>query len=412
MTRDAALPDRSDDAYLAFQMTAKGGGLLFNNTSNNNTNPTAATTSNNNSNSSSNSSNSNSNSNSSKIIINNNNDNNVNFEASTSQGSRAEAKRFICNDEGRALPIIMAGIYKGGSTTFWLDLLPALWNVSAEGAAIADCPYNPLHLCKEPNWFGRPESKYSFDTLWGRCTDDPPGVIMDFSTGTFYAFSAPARVKMVYKQKYQEVIFAWGFREPVNRTVSDYYYASRLQPNKTWANVSFPDHAQKILRTWSQTLHGSCENQSCLMGRGREGLLSAKSSFYYRYLRKWLDEGFRASQMVIYPGNLYMKHRDKLETNPVLQALRARVGQSTFNLSRAWRNGRAANKGSRAHVFPENATLVNEAKARLEEEIFAAENKKLFQLLAEEVGNGMTLVGYTGKANDVEAVEKWMTSDW
>jgi len=381
-------PDQSDDARPAFGTTAKGGGL------------TAATTSNSN--------------NINSIDSNNNkNDNDNNSKASPSSDSSAQTKRFICTDQGLVLPIILAGVYKGGSTTFWLDLQPALWNVSPAGSAIAHCTRDPSQLCKEPNFFGRGGDNYSFDLLWGRCTDAQPGVVMDFSTGSLYAPWAPARVKMVYKQKYQEVIFAWGFREPVNRTISQYYYIARDRPKETWVNVSFPDQAQKILRSWWERFGGSCEKQTCLGTRGNnEGLFWIQSSLYYRHLRMWLDEGFRASQMVIYPGNLYMKHRDNLKTNPVLEALRARIGHSTFNVTHPWQQGSAANEGSRKHVFPENATLVDAAKSRLEKEIFAAENKKLFQLLAEEVGNGMTLVGYTGKANDVEAVEKWMTSDW
>mmetsp|Transcript_48227 Transcript_48227/g.103289 ORF Transcript_48227/g.103289 Transcript_48227/m.103289 type:complete len:263 (-) Transcript_48227:141-929(-) len=254
------------------------------------------------------------------------------------------------------------------------------------------------------------QSGTSYDSLWGNCSDPQPGVALDFSTSTFMSPGSPSRVKEEYKQKYQEVIFLLGLRDPVNRTVSNYYFTAHRHPDQ-WPVVNFPESVNTLLRQWSEN-PGAVWKQLSDMKRPRRDVLQSFPSFYYRHFRNWLDSGFLPSQMVVYPGEVYFKHRDDFDTNPVLQALRDRIGQSTFRLQHTWRNEKVWNPGPPKEIYGDDPSLVEAAKSRLENEIFAAENKKLFELLAEQVGKGMTLVDYTGKANDVEAVEKWMTSGW
>eukprot|EP00405_Crypthecodinium_cohnii_P006256 CAMPEP_0194780764 /NCGR_PEP_ID=MMETSP0323_2-20130528/74442_1 /TAXON_ID=2866 ORGANISM="Crypthecodinium cohnii, Strain Seligo" /NCGR_SAMPLE_ID=MMETSP0323_2 /ASSEMBLY_ACC=CAM_ASM_000346 /LENGTH=101 /DNA_ID=CAMNT_0039718861 /DNA_START=27 /DNA_END=332 /DNA_ORIENTATION=- len=99
-----------------------------------------------------------------------------------------------------------------------------------------------------------------------------------------------------------------------------------------------------------------------------------------------------------------------MNTNPVLEAIRRKLGKSVLRPLEKINATEITNRGK--HDKLEEELPDQQMRHRLREEVFAPANHRLMSLLAEKVSEGMVLVGYKGKAGDVAAVTEWMTSMW
>mmetsp|Transcript_16499 Transcript_16499/g.36030 ORF Transcript_16499/g.36030 Transcript_16499/m.36030 type:complete len:204 (+) Transcript_16499:76-687(+) len=200
----------------------------------------------------------------------------------------------------------------------------------------------------------------------------------------------------------------WGFRDPRRTMLSDYYYERWQGKIHILVEKNFEEWAHWALEHWRKKTAGPYTWLSLL----DLGFRPISVALYQYQIRNYLDQGFLPSQMVVYPGNLYVQYRDNLDTNPLLEALRKKIGKSLLRpppVATTKKDKKHDNTGKHGTLEEE---LSAEVRAQLEEEIFVPEIKKLMELLAELIGQGLTLVGYSGEGNDVAAVTEYLSGAW
>jgi len=310
------------------------------------------------------------------------------------------------------LPILITGVQKTGSSTTYDDLMETLWLRSDVPcrASIKGDPKKGFWGCKEPHllcWKSYKKSAYR--KAWGSCDNDQEGVIADFTPENFRFPYIPARIQDVYgEEKSQEIVFLMGFREPLKRMLSAFdggFHSGWIYRHKR-PGLTFEVHVQEFLQEWDKKGGAKWIPELWKTNDYR----TVDQGLYYYKIKNFLNNGFLPSQFVVYPGNVYLENRDDLASNPVLEAVRERLGTHVLRPTENNRMTKMYNKGKHN---PLDDTLTNATlRRRLEEEVYGPANKRFMKLLARMVDKGMTLVGYTGEAHDVPAVTAWMEGQW
>jgi len=311
-------------------------------------------------------------------------------------------KGCLCDAAGRAFPKLqLLGAQKTGSTTLYNDLRPTL-RLRIDMKCIGPDSWP----CKESMWFNWPQTK-PYYKLWGLCSQVPQGSLMaDFSMGNFKWPYAAQGMHEEYGRLAKDVVLAVSLRDPLKRMLSAFAHGVRDKwlyfAGKT---PTFEEHCRQFFKEWDQ------RGSAWLPEMWRDLTYRTVDQSLYGYkLRVWLDAGFHPSQFVIYPGNLYLKHRSDVPNNPVLKALRARVGDEFFRPMKI----DSTKKFNEGHNHGEvNHDLKSpQLRDRLNNEIFAPSNQLLVKLLSHGAQQGMTLVGYSGEASDEVAIERWLVNNW
>jgi len=318
---------------------------------------------------------------------------------------RLKEKKFVCDNRGRVLPILIVGVQKAGTTTMFDDLVTTLWLRTD-----IDCHMDGelRWPCKELGYFGSQAYQGKpYDSFWGSCFKPEQGLVADFTPENFHYPSIPKEMMSEYGSRSQNIVFLVGLREPLARMLAAFvngFNVGWLYGHKR--HLTFQDHVDEFLQMWDEkgqeewipTMHQTNDYRTVDQG------------LYYYKLRNFLDAGFLPSQFVIFPSNVYFANRGNLDTNPVLEAVRARLGKSVLKPTLNPDSAKVANRGS--HRTVEEELPNKEAMRRLQTEVFGAANKRLMELLSENMREGMTLVGYSGVAGDVAAITQWMESQW
>jgi len=328
-------------------------------------------------------------------------------EKRTAPGN-VHSKNFLCSSAGRALPVLFAGIQKSGSSTMFEDL----WSTLSFRTDL------PCIQKKDDYWWGCKEphllvhggiKKPSFSSVWGSCGADRRGVLADFTPENFYFPYVPYRLRKIYgRSGSQELVFVMGLRAPLSRMLAAFSGGIR----SGWIyhherpNLTFAEHVSEFLQEWDT--RGQSKWLSTLWRTN--DYRTVDQGLYYFKLRHYLAAGFHPSQFIIYPARLYLDHRQNMNTNPVLEAIRRKLGKSVLRPLEKINATEITNRGK--HDKLEEELPDQQMRHRLREEVFAPANHRLMSLLAEKVSEGMVLVGYKGKAGDVAAVTEWMTSMW
>jgi len=312
-------------------------------------------------------------------------------------------KWFVCDDSGKVLPIWYAALEKAGSQTLYEDMKPVLRGpTGCQGLACKEVHYFELY-------WGRSNP---YNEWYGTCSDFKTGkLVSDFTPSVVYWHFNPNRLKATYGSHYQEIVLQMGLREPLARTMSAFTHANKQgwivfrHPHETFA-----DHMDSFFKSWDEV--GDPEHWITNLTSRSVEFRTVDQSLYYYCIRRYLDHGFLPSQFIVYPALMYLNHRDNLDTNPVLQAARSKLGPNTLRLPAGVKIKQAGANRNKGHHKTIEEELSKSVRKRLQQEVFGPANEKLMKLLAEESRNGMLLAGYTGQAGDVAAVTKWMTSGW
>jgi len=299
-----------------------------------------------------------------------------------------------------ALPILFSGVQKAGTTTMFSDLHKSLW---LRRDFECDQPgrfeghfYHFQWQCKELHWFDAKstEADRRYDLLWGSCRSPKTGVIADFTPANFYYPYIPKRLRAVYgKKASREIVFSLGLREPLRRMLAAFAHglsAGWLYQHSR-QKLRFQEHVSEFLQQWDENGRASWIPTLWKTKNYR----TVDQGLYYYKIRNYLKAGFLPSQFVIFPGSLYLDHRGDLDKNPVLEALREKIGGRALRPKTYIDEATVSNAGHHGSVSDE---LTDEfLRARLDSEVFGPANTLLMQLLAEGVGQGMVLVGYSGE---------------
>jgi len=293
-------------------------------------------------------------------------------------------KRFLCDKNGSALPILFTGIRTSAYATLQKDVAATLW-----------LPALP-HSKQEELGDGR------YGKRWGSCSDPHPGLVAEFMPGLIHRTQNARDLISIYGPMRKELVFLLGLREPFRRLFSNYLSEKKRGYRQS---PTFEDLVAYVMMAFflNQTkLERNATSKD-------EQLVEA--GLYHYQIRSFLSAGFLPSQFIIYPNDLYFQHRGDMDANPVLQAVRNKLGN---NLLRPPEN-RATSAPVETpgdEITLEKGCAHAELRQLIRDQVFAPANKKLVELLAEQVGKGMVLVGYKGEANDVAAVNEWLTSSW
>mmetsp|Transcript_96834 Transcript_96834/g.202321 ORF Transcript_96834/g.202321 Transcript_96834/m.202321 type:complete len:522 (+) Transcript_96834:229-1794(+) len=314
-------------------------------------------------------------------------------------------KRFICDAEGKALPILISGVQKAGSTTIFDDLISTLWLRTDVQCIRGKSFYWP---CKELHFFCKHKyGKRRFNSFWGSCARPRRGLIGEFTPENYHFPHIPREMLHEYGAASKELVFLVGLREPLARMLAAFtdglsvgwiYHHER--------NLSFQEHVDEFLEMWDQQGGEKWIPEMYQTNSYR----TVDQGLYYYKLRNWIDAGVSLSQFIVYPGSIYLNHRHDLNKNPVLEAVRARLGKDLLRPIKRINDTKVSNKGH--HKSLDEELPKHYTKKRMLREVFAPANRRLMELLADGSKNGMTLVGYEGEAGDVAAVTDWMESQW
>eukprot|EP00405_Crypthecodinium_cohnii_P019745 CAMPEP_0206480728 /NCGR_PEP_ID=MMETSP0324_2-20121206/37605_1 /ASSEMBLY_ACC=CAM_ASM_000836 /TAXON_ID=2866 /ORGANISM="Crypthecodinium cohnii, Strain Seligo" /LENGTH=376 /DNA_ID=CAMNT_0053957847 /DNA_START=43 /DNA_END=1170 /DNA_ORIENTATION=+ len=324
----------------------------------------------------------------------------------------AVRKTHICSEEGRALPVLIGGVQKTGSSTTFDDLVESLWLRQDMNCSIG--PFSDGSMggnfwaCKEMRFLDRGNSKEKMLAAWGPCSPPKEGLIADFDPENFHVPYVPTKLVDIYgPTKSKEIVFLMGLREPLERMLSA--FANGIKAgwiyHHTRPNMTFQEHVTEFFVDWEA--NGGQQWVPTLVNKN--DYQTVDDGLYFNKVQYYLDAGFLPSQFIVYPCNLYMEHRDNLATNPVLKAVRERLGDDVLLPKTNNRMSTLTNGGQ--HDSLDDA-LSKPLQDRLQTEVFEPANQKLMSLLSKWKSQGMTLVGYTGEANDIPAITAWMKGKW
>mmetsp|Transcript_66887 Transcript_66887/g.145362 ORF Transcript_66887/g.145362 Transcript_66887/m.145362 type:complete len:334 (-) Transcript_66887:271-1272(-) len=293
-------------------------------------------------------------------------------------------KQYLCDEKGHALPILFTGIGTSAYATLQKDVAATLW-----------LPALP-HSKQEELGDGR------YGKRWGSCSDPHPGLVAEFMPGLIHRTQNARDLISIYGPMRKELVFLLGLREPFRRLFSD-YMVRRHKDFKEFTNFEdlVASFMMAVFRNEAKLEENTTSKEAQLVEAG----------LYHYQIRSYLSAGFLPSQFIIYPNDLYFQHRGDLAANPVLQAVRKKLGP---DLLRPTENRAVSPPVETAgdEKTLEEGCAHGELRQLIRDKVFSPANKKLMELLAEQVGKGMVLVGYEGKANDVAAVTEWLTSSW
>mmetsp|Transcript_66886 Transcript_66886/g.145361 ORF Transcript_66886/g.145361 Transcript_66886/m.145361 type:complete len:347 (-) Transcript_66886:271-1311(-) len=306
-------------------------------------------------------------------------------------------KQYLCDEKGHALPILFTGIGTSAYATLQKDVAPTL-RPELHGL---NCSHRE---CREEEYLSLTGkiAKRSLKKLWGSCSDPQPGLVAAFTPGLIHRTENALDLASIYGPMIQELVFLLGLREPFRRLFSD-YMVRRHKDFKEFTNFEdlVASFMMAVFRNEAKLEENTTSKEAQLVEAG----------LYHYQIRSYLSAGFLPSQFIIYPNDLYFQHRGDLAANPVLQAVRKKLGP---DLLRPTENRAVSPPVETAgdEKTLEEGCAHGELRQLIRDKVFSPANKKLMELLAEQVGKGMVLVGYEGKANDVAAVTEWLTSSW
>eukprot|EP00405_Crypthecodinium_cohnii_P013017 CAMPEP_0206428588 /NCGR_PEP_ID=MMETSP0324_2-20121206/5759_1 /ASSEMBLY_ACC=CAM_ASM_000836 /TAXON_ID=2866 /ORGANISM="Crypthecodinium cohnii, Strain Seligo" /LENGTH=339 /DNA_ID=CAMNT_0053894155 /DNA_START=46 /DNA_END=1065 /DNA_ORIENTATION=+ len=299
-------------------------------------------------------------------------------------------KRFLCDKNGSALPILLSGVGTSAYATLKKDVAETLRPAPRELKEEKRFSLYPKFLDK------------TYNKSWGLCSDPHPGLVAAFMPGLIHQTKNARKLVDIYGPMSQELVFLLGLREPFRRLFSD-YMVRRHKDFKEFTNFEdlVASFMMAVFRNEAKLEENTTSKEAQLVEAG----------LYHYQIRSYLSAGFLPSQFIIYPNDLYFQHRGDLAANPVLQAVRKKLGP---DLLRPTENRAVSPPVETAgdEKTLEEGCAHGELRQLIRDKVFSPANKKLMELLAEQVGKGMVLVGYEGKANDVAAVTEWLTSSW
>jgi len=327
---------------------------------------------------------------------------------------------FLCDTTGHALPRLQVlGVDVSGMSTLFVD-------VAASLSTARTCKG-----CTGSDFFDTIQTTPYF-TMWLSCDRILPGTLVsDFSLHSFkWPFAAQA-MHEEYDTLAKDVVLAIGLREPLKRMLAEFAQGPKAttiaastpkRPGEPEPVAGKPGHwlfgapkdfpLEDYCRRFFQDLDSRGDGWLSELWRDLS-YQPIDQSLYGRKLRTWLDAGFKPSQFVIFPGALYLKDRENITGNPLLQALRNKLGNKNL-LRPTHRSKVSALALTRGGLYPpvKKGLQDDRLRDRLVNEVFAPSNRLLVKLLSEGAQAGMTLVGYSGEATDMAAIEKWLNDNW
>lgn len=316
----------------------------------------------------------------------------------------ASNKTFICVN-GRVLPKLQVlGAQKAASTTLFRDLFSVIGKrTDLDCNNVDEAIY---WRCKEPQvlfliWKFKNVSEYG--SLWGPCDSfRDAGVVADFSPDNLWPRYLPSRMSQAYGPATKEIVFVVSLREPKRRMLAA--FANGIKSGWLYEGEKPPTFQEHV----DSYFEATSRHNKIWVDEPR--FRTVMQSLYYMNLRMWLTApGYEAHQFIIFPGKVYLDHRDNMDTNPLLHAMRSRFGQHTLRPNVAIDSEGVENKGNHSTL---QELLTSETIRRLDNEIFLPQNIFLAQLLAVSMTKGTVLVGYEGRPLDAVAVLAWLEKGW
>jgi len=295
----------------------------------------------------------------------------------------------LCTD-GKMIPsLYVLGAAKSATTSMAQELVAA-------GARCAG-DRKEYHFFKHSNLLQYKEDSDAIRKKWlagmPPCDTESRTLLGDFSPQSFRLVANPTQddsaerlpetLRSIYgPTMYKQITFVVLLREPLARAQSWFYYG----------------HVP------STVFQASMEDQLSLAANGWAGNPSSSAvwgSYYGHHLGEWL-KSFDASQFLIVPFKAFTSG----DSSGICQDLSQRL---SFNMECGTMTTHRLAFGARHPSVEDDTTAEFRQKWG---EFFDPDKELLVNLLAQGHTQGMGLAAYSGKAGDVEDVQKWLEQSW